>query len=312
MLGAGGITTTNLLLASSSPAPSIVVPINPTRVLDTRVGLGLQGPMVSRSSRNLQLTGTVATPGGTVVVVPNGATGVVLNVTAVRPSVRGFVSVRPAGASGRPTTSNLNVETGDTLPNAVTVALSPGGAIELTFDAYGVPGPTTDLLVDVVAYLAPAPAGGVPGPAGPAGPPGPQGPAGPPGEPLAGVQFSESTSFSTHTSSSLTQAYAITAVFPASGFATVSADFFVQVNQANTDGNCFLSSGSVASSGPQRSFRSGTETLVWDSAAITRTFAVTAGTRTFYLGCRRNSATGALSVVNPSMTVQYAPTRLTP
>jgi hypothetical protein len=94
-------------------------------------------------------------------VVPDGATGVLLNVTVVLPSADGFVSIRPAGTGGAPTTSNLNFEAGDITPNAVFVALPTAGAsagrIELLFDAFGVPGPVTDLLADVVGYTVTSP-----------------------------------------------------------------------------------------------------------------------------------------------------------
>jgi hypothetical protein len=99
-------------------------------------------------------------------VVPAGTTGVVLNVTAVQPTSAGFVSVRPADAPGSPATSSLNFEAGVTQPNAVTVQVpSTGpdaGKIEITYDAYGTAGASTDVLVDVVGYYtaaatAPAP-----------------------------------------------------------------------------------------------------------------------------------------------------------
>ena len=89
-------------------------------------------------------------------MVPDGATAVVMNVTAVSPTANGFVSIRPADAPGVPTTSSLNLDAGDIVPNAVTVALPTtgldAGMIELTFDAYGTPGPSTDILADIVGY----------------------------------------------------------------------------------------------------------------------------------------------------------------
>jgi hypothetical protein len=177
-LGAGaGI---GLVSASGSP-PSSFVSITPERVLDTRdgVGIGLSGAFVSADGRDLQVTGEVATASVPKVVVPVGATAVSLNVTVVQPTAAGFVSVRPAGAPGAPETSNLNFEAGDITPNAVNVALSAGGAIELTYDAFGTPGPTADLLVDVLGYFVEGE--GAPGPQGPQGPEGPRGPEGPAG-----------------------------------------------------------------------------------------------------------------------------------
>jgi hypothetical protein len=154
--GAGGLVSVGAEEASSS-----FVPIEPVRVLDTRNGVdvGLPGPFTSPSPQDLDVTGTIATTSGSEIVVPDGATGVSLNVTVVNPSANGFISVRPADAPGTPTTSNLNFAAGDIVPNAVTVAVPTVGAdagrIEISYDAYGKVGPTTDILVDVVGYYVP-------------------------------------------------------------------------------------------------------------------------------------------------------------
>lgn len=173
-LGAGGT-----LFVQAASAPSSFVSIDPVRVLDTRTDVGLAEPFVSATSRDLTVVGSVPTAAGPATVVPVGATGVVLNVTAVLPTADGFISVRPADASGAITTSNLNVEAGDIVPNAVTVALPTTGPdtgkVEITFDAFGVSGPSTDVLVDVVGYYVEGGAG-APGPAGPPGAPGAPGP----------------------------------------------------------------------------------------------------------------------------------------
>ena len=163
--GGGGLLVAN---AASSPASSIVT-VSPERILDTRTDIGLPGPFVSAVSQKLQVTGAV---------VPAASTGVLLNVTVVAPSANGFLSIRPGDAVGSPSTSSLNFNAGDIAPNAVQVALPTSGInagqIDITFDAYGVGGPTTDVLIDVVGYLVEGGAGGsglagAPGPAGQAG-----------------------------------------------------------------------------------------------------------------------------------------------
>ncbi|HSP28531.1 MAG TPA: hypothetical protein VLN74_08280 [Ilumatobacteraceae bacterium] len=152
-LGAGGV-----FFADAASPPSSVVMVTPVRVLDTRdpVNVGLNGPFVSAIGQDLQVTGLIATTGGPATVVPTGATGVILNVTVVGATASGFLSVRPADAPGAPPTSNLNFLSGQLVPNAVTVQLPTSGPdagrIEITYDAYGVSGPTTDVLVDVVGY----------------------------------------------------------------------------------------------------------------------------------------------------------------
>ena len=156
-----------VLLASSTwhvealpgPEESTVVTIDPERILDTRDGndIGLVGPFVSATPQKLQVTGMVETADGTKTVVPSGATGVLLNVTVVSPTASGFVSVRPGNAGGAPTTSSLNFTIGQVVPNAVQVVLPTSGAnagmIEISYNAFGVIGPTTDILVDVVGYF---------------------------------------------------------------------------------------------------------------------------------------------------------------
>jgi hypothetical protein len=180
-LGAGGLG----LARASTGVESSFVSVTPARVLDTRTGLGLEGPLVSPAPRVLQVTGSIARPGGSsAVVVPSGASAVVLNVTVVAPSGDGFLSVRPDGTPGAPETSNLNFAAGDIIPNAVTVALPASGRIELTYDAFGAVGPTTDVLVDVTGFYTPTSGEG--GATGPQGPKGDTGPAGPKGD--TGVQ----------------------------------------------------------------------------------------------------------------------------
>lgn len=160
-LGAGGFV--GFVNAAASP-PSDIVSITPERVLDTRnpTNLGLAGPFTSAVGQDLLLTGVIPTANGAQQVVPVGATSVLLNVTAVIPQGGGFISVRPADAPGPATTSNLNFEAGDITPNSVIVQIPTAGPdagkIEITYDAFGVAGPTTEVLVDVMGYTLPAPA----------------------------------------------------------------------------------------------------------------------------------------------------------
>ncbi len=166
-LGGGGV----FLVNAAASSPSAVITIDPVRILDTRdpVNVGLPGPFVSAVSQKLIVAGPVATTTGSQTVVPIGATGVLLNVTATGSTANGFISIRPGDATGAPATSSLNVTAGITIPNAVTVALPTAGAsagsIDITWDALGVAGPTTDVMIDVVGYLV----AGAPGPTGPAG-----------------------------------------------------------------------------------------------------------------------------------------------
>ncbi len=153
-LGGGGL----FVVSAGSGTPSSFVSIDPVRILDTRdpTNIGLAGPFVSATALDLVVTGSVPTTTGTKVVVPTGATAVSMNVTVVNPTANGFVSIRPADATGPPAVSSLNFKVGDIVPNAVTVQLPTAeadqGRIEITFDAYGTVGPTTDILIDAVGY----------------------------------------------------------------------------------------------------------------------------------------------------------------
>jgi hypothetical protein len=174
-LVAGSVLTASA--ATGEPASAVM--IDPVRILDTRnpQNIGLAGPFASAIPQQLLVTGGS---------IPAGATGVFVNVTVVSPEAAGFVTVRPAGEASAVTTSSLNFDAGQTAANSAQVGLPTAGPstgrLELVFDAYGVAGPTTELVLDVTGYLIPATAGG-PGPAGPEGPPGPLGPAGPAGAP---------------------------------------------------------------------------------------------------------------------------------
>ncbi len=179
LVGSTGIP--NLVSAQASGAvASSIVTVDPTRVLDTRFGTGLAGPISANSSNSLRVTGQVATRVGNAdvdaVVVPDGATGVLLNVTALRPSADGFISVRPGGAIGEPAASNLNFTSGQAIPNAVIAALAVNGTIDIWYGT-GTPGATTGVLIDVVGYTLPS-GGGATGPTGQQGAAGPRGPAG--------------------------------------------------------------------------------------------------------------------------------------
>ena len=162
--------------------PSSVVTVEPTRILDTRTGTGLPGVITANTSHKLTVTGAVPTRVSdadvTQTVVPAGATGVLLNVTALRPTGQGFISIRPGTASGEPSASNLNAAPSQVIPNAVTVALPVGGTSDGQIDIWygaGSSSETTGVLVDVVGYTVEAAAAGTPGPTGPPGPAGADG-----------------------------------------------------------------------------------------------------------------------------------------
>ena len=172
VVGAGGMAVVRA--TGSSSTVSLFVPVTPERVVDTRSDLGLVS-VVDGVEQDFMIVGSV---------VPVGATAVSLTVTAVDASDASFVSVRPGDATGKATTSNLNVGAGGTVASAVTVKLttvgSGAGKIKVVFDAYSDDNATMEILIDITGYYAsvdifPTELAGL-------GQQGPQGEQGPPGE----------------------------------------------------------------------------------------------------------------------------------
>ena len=170
VVGVGGLAVVRATSGSSSA--SSYVPVAPVRVLDTRSDLGLAA-VTDGAAGTLKVTGSIptATSSGVVnaVVVPAGATAVVLNVTAVNPTSGGYVSLRPGDATGAPTVSTLNVTAGGTFPNGATITVPTTGAhagqIQVWYEAEYTTVGSTELLIDIAGYYELASTG----PAGPAG-----------------------------------------------------------------------------------------------------------------------------------------------
>ena len=133
---AGWFTSEGALVSVSG----LFVPTEPARILDTRDGTGVAGraKVEPNSSIDIQVAGL----GG---LSSSRAAAVVANLTATEATDPGYVTAYPAGIA-RPDASNVNVETrNQTIPNAVTVALSGTGRLalysqsgtHLAFDTFG-------------------------------------------------------------------------------------------------------------------------------------------------------------------------------
>ena len=123
--------------AADGPAGSLLRPLAPARILDTRT----TGPVGPGRTRSVRVAGTGGVPA-------TGATSVAVNVTATRPTAAGHLAVFPGGAP-RPDASTVNFTARQTVANTAIVPVGRDGAI----DVYNSSG-TTDVLVDVVAYYA--------------------------------------------------------------------------------------------------------------------------------------------------------------
>jgi hypothetical protein len=124
---------------------STYVPIDPVRVLDTRIALGLSGRFQSNVARSFQIT-TPATS------IPLNAVAITGNVTEVSQTAVGFVAVTPR-PTNKPTSATVNFPVGDARNNNVTTALGPGGTIAATYVAAS--GKFTHLVFDVTGYFMP-------------------------------------------------------------------------------------------------------------------------------------------------------------
>jgi hypothetical protein len=127
--------------SSTGPFGARFVPLDPVRVVDTRDGTG--GVPVRPVGPDQSLVHDLTGPG---ILPETGVSGVVMNVTVTEPTGNGFLTVHPDGVT-RPLASNLNFVPGQTVPNLVTVRLSPDGALRF-YNAVG----STHVVADLVGF----------------------------------------------------------------------------------------------------------------------------------------------------------------
>jgi hypothetical protein len=128
--------------ADAAPGASRFVALSPTRVLDSRSGLG----MPSGSARKVAAQEALGLRVGGVGGVPGGATAVVLNLTVTGNDGPSYVTAWPAGRVP-PETSVINLEyAGQTIANLVTVPVGADGSVDLFTVA------ATHLIADVAGY----------------------------------------------------------------------------------------------------------------------------------------------------------------
>jgi hypothetical protein len=123
----------------STAAPAVstgggaFVPLDPTRVIDTRSGAGI--PIGRAGTLKRQIA-----PAGSSIAA------VVLNVTVTGPTSGGYLSVVPSGAT--PSTSSLNFVANQTVANLVIVPLGRDGSIDF-YNAEG----TVHVLADIFGFF---------------------------------------------------------------------------------------------------------------------------------------------------------------
>jgi hypothetical protein len=123
-------------------------PLAPVRVLDSRSGVGLDGPFAMGVPKTLMIAGT----GG----IPDTATAITGNLTVTQQSKAGLLAVTKDPVVS-PATSTLNFPAGDTRANGVFAPLDEDGALSIVYRAQA--GATTHVLLDVTGYFVPGDAG---------------------------------------------------------------------------------------------------------------------------------------------------------
>jgi hypothetical protein len=118
-------------------SPIVMLP-QPSRVVDSRQGIGLPGPMPAGQVAEVQVAGS---PG-----VPVDASMILFNATVTSPVTAGFLTVFPCGEP-IPPTSTLNFAAGATVPNFVVAKIGTAGRVCLYSTS------RTEVLVDVAGYL---------------------------------------------------------------------------------------------------------------------------------------------------------------
>jgi hypothetical protein len=127
-----------------------LVPLAPSRLLDTRNGTGVAAGATTKVGANQTIELQVTGRGGVPAIDPANPTNVaaaIVNVTTTQTTAPGFFTAFPGGAI-QPTASTLNAsQTDETIANLSVVKVGPTGTIQLFSEAGG------HLIVDVVGYV---------------------------------------------------------------------------------------------------------------------------------------------------------------
>jgi Bacterial Ig-like domain (group 3) len=159
-VGAGGIVdfynkfgTVNVLADVagyySPTGGSLYTTTGPCRLFDTRHGVGDCANSPTTVIAPLGATGVLRVKVTGAGSVPDNATAVVVNITAVGATASTYVSAYPDSPT-QPAVSNLNVSSAAPVPNLAIIPVGPGGVIDF-FNKKG----TVNLIGDLAGYFAP-------------------------------------------------------------------------------------------------------------------------------------------------------------
>ena len=143
----GAITGTSAAIIVTATAGTFH-PLTPGRIFDTRNNTGTTGgALVVNTPREFHVTGNLLGN------VPANATAVTGNLTVTQQQGYGYFFIGP-NPQANPTSSTLNFPAGEDRANAVTVALSGGGTLWITYVSI-IPGATAHAIFDVSGYFTP-------------------------------------------------------------------------------------------------------------------------------------------------------------
>ena len=135
-VASGGVFSAAVTFASGA-----LVSLAPSRILDTRSGLGGSGPVAPKGTISLQVLGQNGIPA-------SGVSAVVLNVTVSAPVEAGYITVWPSGEQ-RQATSNVPFVKGQNGSNLVIVPVGADGKVQFFNGSTG----TTKIVADVAGYV---------------------------------------------------------------------------------------------------------------------------------------------------------------
>jgi hypothetical protein len=147
------VSTTRGLLRIRLPSAVVAarfVPIQPVRLLDTRIALGIAGRLPNKAARTLTVENR--TPGDPTRNIPPEAVAVTGNLTITGQTSAGHAALTTS-LQNNPTTSTLNVPFGNTRANGTIVRLTSGGTLGITW--VGSTGSTTHAVFDATGYFVP-------------------------------------------------------------------------------------------------------------------------------------------------------------
>ena len=146
------VTATNVIGAGPASTPSAavrpssfshLVPVTPTRLLDTRVGTTanpVRTAIAAGASLTIKVAGVTGSP------VPAGATAAAINLTATSPRAAGFLSADVTATTG---SSTANFAAGQTVANLLVGRLTTSGTLTIVNHSAG----AVQVIADVNGYL---------------------------------------------------------------------------------------------------------------------------------------------------------------